>query len=129
MVDYYSIENSFTQNIWLIYALLIAQLCQQLFQQFTRSIDRIMVFSVAGIVLTISTALLSFFLIPRFGVVGGLSLVLVNWVTAVYSLFCSAAYRFISLPAISWERCREMLLYYVLLDKVYLKSMYTDFTL
>lgn len=110
--DYYSIENSFTQNIWLIYALLIAQLCQQLFQQFTRSIDRIMVFSVAGIVLTISSAVLSFFLIPRFGVVGFvLSLVLANWVTTVYSLFCSAAYRFISLSAIRWERCREMLLY------------------
>ena len=112
--DCYSIENSFTQNIWLIYALLIAQLCQQLFQQFARSIDRIMVFSVAGIVLTVSTALFSFFLIPHFGVVGFvLSLVLANWVTTAFSLFCSTAYRFISLSAISWGRCREMLLYSV----------------
>ena len=112
VADCYSIENSFTQNIWLIYALLIAQLSQQLFQQFARSIDRIMVFSVAGIVLTVGTALFSFFFIPRLGVVGFvLSLVLANWVTTAYSLFCSTAYRFISLPAISWERCREMLKY------------------
>lgn len=112
VADCYSIENSFTQNIWLIYALLIAQLCQQLFQQFARSIDRIMVFSVAGIVLTASTALFSFFLIPLFGVVGFvLSLVLANWVTTAYSLFCSTAYRFISLSAMGWDRCREMLKY------------------
>ena len=112
VADCYSIENSFTQNILLIYALLIAQLSQQLFQQFARSIDRIMVFSVAGIVLTVGTALFSFFFIPRLGVVGFvLSLVLANWVTTAYSLFCSTAYRFISLPAISWERCREMLKY------------------
>ncbi|WP_242397953.1 lipopolysaccharide biosynthesis protein [Bacteroides xylanisolvens] len=112
VADCYSIENSFTQNIWLIYALLIAQLCQQLFQQFARSIDRIMVFSVAGIVLTASTALFSFFLIPHLGVVGFvLSLVLANWATTVYSLFCSTAYRFISLSAIRWDRCREMLKY------------------
>lgn len=110
--EYYSIENSFTQNIGLIYALLVAQLCQQLFQQFTRSIDRMIIFSIAGLVLTVSTAIFSFILIPRFGVVGFvLSLVLANWVTTAYSLFCSTAYRFISLSAIRWERCREMLKY------------------
>ena len=112
--DCNSIENSFTQNIWLIYALLIAQLCQQLFQQFARSIDRMIVFSVSGIILTASTALFALFLIPYWGVVGFvLSLVLANWVTTVYSLFGSTAYRFISLAAIRWERCKEMLKYSV----------------
>lgn len=112
--DYYSVQNSFTQNIWLIYALLLAQLCQQLFQQFTRSIDRILVYSVAGIVLTVCTALFAFILIPRYGVAGFvLSLVLANLVTVVYSLFFSASYRFISLSAIRWISCREMLKYSV----------------
>lgn len=112
VADYYSIENSFTQNIWLIYALLIAQLCQQLFQQFTRSIDRIIIFSVAGIVLTVCTIFFSFFLIPIYGVAGFVfSLVLANVGAAIYSLLGSGAYSYLSLSAIRWNCCKEMLRY------------------
>lgn len=112
--DSYNIENSFTQNIGLIYMLLIAQLCQQLFQQFARSIDRMIVYSIAGIVLTVATALFAFILIPHYGVVGFvLSLVLANGITVAYLLVCSSAYRYISLSAIKWRRCKEMLKYSV----------------
>lgn len=114
LADYYSIENSFIQNLWLIYVLLIAQLWQQLFQQFTRSIDRIVIFSVAGIVLTVCTVLFSFFLIPRYGVAGFVfSLVLANVGAAAYSLLGSGAYRYLSLAAIRWNCCKEMLRYSV----------------
>lgn len=57
-------------------------------QQFTRSIDKMIVYGMAGIVLTLLTAICSFVLIPLEGVLGYvLSLILANLFTGVYSFY------------------------------------------
>ena len=60
-VYYYDFHNSFVDNLSLIYAMLVAMFIQQYMQQFVRSIDKMKVYSITGIVLTITTALFSFF--------------------------------------------------------------------
>lgn len=84
------------------------------FQQFTRSIDKMIVYGMAGIVLTLLTAICSFILIPLKGVVGYvLSLILANLFTGVYSFFFSGSYKYCSPGSVNNEYCREMLQYSV----------------
>lgn len=110
----YYFHNSFTNNIWWIYGMLVTTLIQQLFQQFTRSIDKMKVYSSTGVVLTISTALLSFLLIPRYGVIGYiLAIIISNAISAFYSFILSKGYSYLSLKNIKKERCIEMLKYSV----------------
>ena len=100
--------------LWLIYGLMAATLLQQFFQQFTRSIDKMIVYGMAGIVLTLLTAICSFILIPLKGVVGYvLSLILANLFTGVYSFFFSGSYKYCSPGSVNNEYCREMLQYSV----------------
>lgn len=107
-------SNSFTTHIWLIYGLMAATLLQQLFQQFTRSIDKMVVYGIAGIVLTLLTALCSFVLIPSMGVFGYvLSLILANFLTGLYSFLFSGSYKYCSWYSVSKERCMELLRYSV----------------
>jgi len=110
----YGFSNSFTDYLWLIYGLMAATLLQQFFQQFTRSIDKMIVYGMAGIVLTLLTAICSFILIPLKGVVGYvLSLILANLFTGVYSFFFSGSYKYCSPGSVNNEYCREMLQYSV----------------
>lgn len=112
--SFYSVSNSFVNNIWLIYGLIAATLLQQMFQQFTRSIDKMLVYGMAGIVLTVFTAILSFVFIPAMGVAGFvLSLILAHIVTGLYSFIFSHSYLYWSVKSISKARCREMLKYSV----------------
>ena len=68
----------------------------------------------AGIVLTLLTAICSFILIPLKGVVGYvLSLILANLFTGVYSFFFSGSYKYCSPGSVNNEYCREMLQYSV----------------
>lgn len=116
IVDYianvYFWVNSFIDNLWLIYGMIVAIFLQQLIQQFTRSIDKIRIYSITGLVLTILTALFSFLLIPIYGVLGFVvAMILSNLLAALYSLLASKSYHFISLDCISLKSCREMLRY------------------
>ena len=43
----YGFSNSFTNYLWLIYGLMVATLLQQFLQQFTRSIDKMIVYGMA----------------------------------------------------------------------------------
>ena len=110
----YGFSNSFTNYLWLIYGLMVATLLQQFLQQFTRSIDKMIVYGMAGIVLTLLTAICSFVLIPLEGVLGYvLSLILANLFTGVYSFLFSGSYKYCSLASVNNECCREMLQYSV----------------
>lgn len=109
-----SVSNSFINNIWLIYGLIAATLLQQMFQQFTRSIDNMVVYGMAGIVLALFTTILSFVFIPAMGVRGFvLSLILANIITGLYSFIFSHSYVYCSVKSVSKIRCREMLKYSV----------------
>ena len=110
----YNIHNAFVDYIWLIYGIVLSQILQQLFQQFTRSIDKMLTYGMAGIIQTALIAFFSFLMIPRWGVEGFIySQIAANTITAVFSLIASRSYLFLSVAAISKERCGEMLRYSV----------------
>ncbi len=109
-----NIHIVFIDYIWLIFGLVLSQILQQLFQQFTRSIDKMFVYGIAGILQTALIALFSFLMIPRWGVEGFIySQVVANTITAFFSFTASKSYSFLSVASISKERCGEMLRYSV----------------
>jgi O-antigen/teichoic acid export membrane protein len=111
---YHGMSNSFTNNTWFIYGLLVTNFLQQYIQQFVRSIDKMKVYSTTGIVVTVSTTACSFFFIPRCGVFGYVvALIFANFLGMVYSFCCSSAYRYFSIASIKKNVCREMLKYSV----------------
>lgn len=73
-------------------------------QQFTRSIDKMKVYSVSGIVLSASIAFYAFLLIPFWGANGYIySLSLASITTAIYSFLASGSYKYLSFSCI--DRC------------------------
>lgn len=104
--------NSFIDHIWLIYGMLIAMFLQQYVQQFTRSIDKMKIYSITGIVLTIMISLFSFILIPSYGVTGYvLSMITAYIISALYSFFFSKSYSYLSIRSIRKDKIDEMLRY------------------
>ena len=109
---YRGLSNTFTDNTWTVYCLLVATFLQQYIQQFVRSIDKMKIYSTTGVVLTVCTALFSFVMIPRFGVFGYVSaLILANVSAALYSLVVSGAFRYFSFKSIEKNTCIEMIRY------------------
>ena len=92
--------------------MIVCMLIQQTVQQFIRSLDKMVVYSITGIVVTVCTALFAFVFIPRYGVYGYVtSLNLAYLSGALYSLFASRAHRYFHFKAYSSEKCKEMLSY------------------
>lgn len=97
---------------WLIFGILSSSYLQQLVQQFVRSIDKMLVYSLSGVVLTISQVCFSFIWIPLWGVRGFVVATIVSNVVAfVYSLLHSGAYRYLSLRETRLCYLKEMLKY------------------
>lgn len=116
LLDYlfsvHNVFNSFSNNLWSIYGILITSSLQQFFQQFTRSIDKIVTYSVSGIVLTIVSIIISLILIPVYGVVGYITATIIgHLVAALYACVCSKAYQFYSFKESNKKACLEMLKY------------------
>lgn len=106
------ITNAFTQNIWLIFLLLISHVYQGVTQQFTRSINKMLIYSLTGVVITSCTAIFAILLIPAFHLQGYIwSLVLANFCGTLFSFIGSKSYRYISFKNISVIKCKEMLKY------------------
>lgn len=104
--------NSFTSNVWIVYGMIACSMLQQVTQQFTRSLDRMTVYSVTGIVVTIFTAAFAFLFIPKHGVYGYvLSINLAQIMGALYAFFFSKSYCYLNLKFISKTKCFEMLKY------------------
>jgi O-antigen/teichoic acid export membrane protein len=110
VLSYKKIYNSFTEYVWYIYGVLVASFLQQYTQQFVRSIDKMKIYSTTGIVLTISTAVFSFLLIPKWGVFGYVfALILANASAAFYAFVFSGAFRYFSIKTVRKVVCIEML--------------------
>lgn len=117
-IKYYTINkginNSFTDNVWLIYFMLISQIVQQVSQQFTRSIDKMVVYSITGVVYTISTAFFAFILIPQYGIGGYIwSIILANILAGGYTFLFSKSYLFVNLRFVCVGELKKMLSYSV----------------
>ena len=109
--DYESIFTDYTPQI---YALLFVNFLQSYFQQFCRGIDKMKIYSTTGIILTVSTALFSFFFIPQLGVDGFIiAMILASFTAAVYSITASGGLRFFAMRLISKSHYLEMLKYSV----------------
>ena len=81
-------------------------------QQFARSIGKVNIFAISGIVLTVGTALFSFLLIPKYQLMGFImAQILALMLTATYSFVFSKAYRYLSLKEIEISSYKEMLTY------------------
>lgn len=110
--NFFQIENSFSIYAWWIFWLIVATFLQNYMQQFSRSIDKVAVYAISGIVLTASTAVLAFVLIPKYGVSGFLLAQIISlFIGALYSFIHSKAYCFFQISCINKERGLEMLKY------------------
>lgn len=108
----YAIKNSFTDNIWLIYFMLLTEIVMKVSQQFTRSIDKMLVYSITGIISAISTAIYAFMLIPKHGVEGYVwSIILAHLTAGIYSFIFSKSYLYIDFKSIKKKSLSLLLSY------------------
>jgi O-antigen/teichoic acid export membrane protein len=105
-------QNSFTENILYICLMAFTGIMSTYFQQFCKSINKIKVFSVAGIVNAALMALIAFLIIPQYKLTGYMwSIIASNILTAVFIFFCAKLYQYIKVYNFSYNRLREMLSY------------------
>ena len=108
----YKIGGTFFDQIWWLYAFTISEYFQRYTQQFTRSIDRMGVYSITGVVLTASMAISALILLPLFGLNGYLwSIVLSNTIAGIYSLIASGGWKYVSLMGYDNKYLKELLAY------------------
>lgn len=109
---YYGIKNSFVDNIWFIYLLLIVTILQEQCQQFCRSTGHMYIFSLTGLVFTIAVTVYSFCLVPKYGVTGYVSsMILANLTAALFSFIGGRLYEFYSFKSVDVCAIKEMLRY------------------
>lgn len=116
LLDYFvaikNIQNSFSDNLWYIYFIVVSSFSQAFSQQFILSIEKIRIYSLTGIVHTIVTFVFSYLMIPSMGVRGYiLSLILANLLSGCYSFFFSQSYRYLSIEGIEWKKVKPILKY------------------
>lgn len=110
----YGIENSFTDNLWLIYALYFATAIQTYLQMFCQGINKMRTFCFAGIIYTGATAIFSFWLIPKMGVVGFvLANVFANLSSSLFIVLGEKIYCFFSFKFFDRQCLNAMLKYSV----------------
>lgn len=111
---YPNVHNSFFNNIWFIYWMVVVSIFQQLTQQFTRGIDKMFIYGSTGIINTVFLALFSFLFIPTYSVKGYIyAIILSGLVAALYSFIFSKGYKYFSFKSIDTFKLKEMLKYSV----------------
>ncbi len=112
LMDYYGWNNVFSNYVWLIYGLMVSTFLQNYFQSFTRSLDKMMHYSIAGIVLTFAIAFFSILFIPKLGLYGyAYALIAAHVVTAIYSFIAAKSYKYLTLHNSTVSSVKEMLAY------------------
>lgn len=106
--------NSFCSNIAYICTLTFTTLITTIFQQFCKSINKITIFALTGVIQTSLVAGLGFLLIPRYHLDGYLwCMIIANIVSAIYILFSAKLYSFFRISYFSMNSLCEMLRYSV----------------
>ena len=113
---YYSeingIHNTFADHTSFIYMYVVSGYLQLITQQFACAINEIKVYSMTGVVVSVSTAVLSFLLIPEYDITGFIYAgVLSNMIGMGYTFIFSCSYRYINLCSINKKYLMEMLKY------------------
>ena len=105
-------KGVFFEYAHFIYLIFLTTFLQSYFQQFTRSIDKMNIYVLSGVLLTVFTAGFAFLLIPRFGLNGFLwSQILATSCASLFSLIFGKLWKYMSIRAINTVRFREMLNY------------------
>lgn len=108
----YQLNGFIYEYIWFIYGIMAINYIQTITQQFLRSIDKMVVYSTTGIVLTVSTIGFSFIFIPKSGVKGYvISILLANIISILFSIITGKIWRYISIHSIKRLSLIEMLTY------------------
>ncbi len=102
----------FFEKSWFILAFAVCQFIQQYSQSFTRSIDRMRIYSYTGVIFTGSIALFSFYLLPRYGLNGYLyAIIFANLLSSGFTILASGSHKYISLVAFDRKYLVELLKY------------------
>lgn len=108
----FKINNTFTDNLWLIWELYFTSQIQQYLQMFCQGINKMKAFCFAGIIFTGMTAVFSFLLIPQFGVKGFVcSNVFANICSSLFIVFYEKIYIFFSFKHCDRDTLKKMLEY------------------
>lgn len=100
------------QNAWWIIALTYSTFFSSYAQQFTRSIDKMMVYSLTGVVYVLCIALFSFALLPKYKLDGYLfALVLSAVISSLFAVFFSKGYKYFRLKSFCVSSLKELLYY------------------
>lgn len=100
------------ERTWFIFAFAVCQFIQAYSQSFTRSIDKMRVYSLTGVVNTGSIALFSFYLLPHYGLNGYLyAMIFANLLSTGFTIIASGSYRYISLRGYDKESLIVLLKY------------------
>ncbi|RHK91523.1 exopolysaccharide biosynthesis protein [Bacteroides xylanisolvens] len=106
--------NSFTQYTGWIYIMILFSFLQSFLQQFCRSVDKMYVFSIVGILLTLFTALFSFLLVPNYGIEGYLTAIVIsNAIVVILTIVIARLDRYFSITSYSRADLMIMLKYSV----------------
>jgi O-antigen/teichoic acid export membrane protein len=96
----------------LIYLIILTNFFQSYFQQFTRSIDKMNIYVMSGVLLAVFTAGFAFVLIPKFGLIGFLwSQIFATTFALLYTMIYGKLWNYFSIRHLDKARCREMLQY------------------
>lgn len=105
-------HNVFSDYTWLIFWMMVSAYAQNYCQTFTRCLNKMMHYSIAGMLLTFATALFSIIFIPSFGVKGyAYSLISAQLLAATYSFIAAKSYKYCQVSGNSWSSVKEMLSY------------------
>lgn len=103
---------SIKDKLWWVYLFTISSYFQSYTQQFTRSIDKMKIYSLTGIVLTVSMAVSAILLTPSYGLNGYLwSIIISNFIAGFFSLFVSKSIKYLSPYKLDKKHLKELLKY------------------
>lgn len=107
-----SYEGIFTEYNLCIFLMLCVTFFQAYTQQFARSIDKVNVYVISGVVLTLTTVVTSLITLPLWGLNGYIySIIISYFVAAVYTIVAAKEYVYFSFRRLSKLKLKEMLKY------------------
>ncbi len=110
----FNIRNSFFDYLGYIALVFVSLFLQSFSQEFCRSINKMQIYCISGLIVTGLTALLAFFLIPEFGLPGFIySLVIANFGGVLFSVLAAKEYKYFSFGDIDKVCWAEMAKYTV----------------
>lgn len=112
VVQYFLGEGFLNSYIWWIWAMTLGHFLTNYTQQFTRSIDKMIVYSVTGVVNVLFIAFFSLILLPSYKLNGYLmALFLANILSSSFAIITSKSYKYIRFRDFNGKSLKKLLKY------------------